>query len=106
MDHSISPLKNIKDNNVRFFIIQILAWMWCIAFSLWFGSLWVFGFTTVIHAIILTAIMITVLTFETAKRKSNFFLKTGYHTTSRSRAMYFNGKRIELDPGDKGGEHE
>ena len=44
------------------------------------------------------------LTFETANRKPRFF--GNYYTPSRSRAIYVGGKRIELDPNDKGGEHE
>ena len=30
----------------------------------------------------------------------------GYHTPSRSRYMYYNGKRFKYDPKDVGGEHE
>ena len=53
---------------------------------------------------LLGAIAFTVLTFETAKRKPKFF--GSYFTPSRSRAIYVDGKRIELDKHDKGGEHE
>ena len=48
----------------------------------------------------------------TAMNNSNAFKlrlehKTnGYHTPSRTRYMYYNGKRIELDKNDPGGEHE
>ena len=60
---------------------------------------------------IMAANMDTVGTFETAKRKPTFFLRlehgtNGYHTPSRTRHMYHNGKRIKLDPNDPGGEHE
>ena len=58
--------------------------------------------TAVAHVFILGAIVITVATFETAKRKPNFFIQKGYHTPSRSRAIYYNGKRFELDNNDKG----
>jgi hypothetical protein len=44
--------------------------------------------------------------YKSPKGKPNFFIKKGYHTPSRSRAIYINGKRVELDPNDKGGEHE
>ena len=60
--------------------------------------------TTIAHIFILGAIAITVATFETAKRKPRVL--GGYYTPSRSRAIYYQGKRIELDPNDKGGEHE
>jgi len=106
MNHNMNPLKNIKDTTIRHMIMQVLAWMWCILFSMWFGSMWIFGITAVAHLFILAGIAITVLTFETAKRKPSFFMKNGYHTPSRSRATYVDGKRFELDPKDKGGEHE
>jgi hypothetical protein len=59
----------------------------------------------------LAAIAVTVATFETAKKRPNFFLRleqrtNGYHTPSRTRYMYYNGKRIDLPKNDPGGEHE
>ena len=36
----------------------------------------------------------------------DFFEKFPTSTPSRSRNMFYNGKRIQLDPQDKGGEHE
>ena len=104
MNHNINPLKNIPHTHVRHLVMQLLALMWCVAFSMYFTSIWLFGITTVAHMILLGAIAFTVLTFETAKRKSRFF--GSYYTPSRSRAIYVSGKRIELDPDDKGGEHE
>ena len=101
-----NPLRHIPDLNTRHMIMQVLAWMWCIAFSMYFGSMWMFGITAIAHVFILAAIVLTVATFETAKRKPSFFLRDGYHTPSRSRAIYYNGKRFELDNNDKGGEHE
>ena len=107
MNHDRNPLKNIPDTNTRHMIMQVLAWMWCIVFSMYFGSMWVFGITAIAHIIILAAIAVTVATFETARRKPDFFLRNdGYHTTSRSRYIYYNGKRYERDPQDMGGEHE
>ena len=104
MNHNINPLKNIPNTHVRHIVMQILALMWCIAFSMCFTSIWLFGITTIAHMILLSAIAFTVLTFETAKRNPRFF--GNYYTPSRSRAIYVGGKRIELDPNDKGGEHE
>ena len=57
MDHNLNPLKNIKDINTRHMIMQVLSWMWCIIFSMWFGSMWVFGITAVVHIFILFAIL-------------------------------------------------
>tara|TARA_B100001057_G_C22097086_1_gene661761 strand:- start:97 stop:468 length:372 start_codon:yes stop_codon:yes gene_type:complete len=111
MDYDRNPLRHIPHTNTRHMVLQVLAWMWCIAFSMFFGSMWVFGITAIAHIFLLAAIVITVATFETAKRKPTFFLRmeqktNGYHTPSRSRFMWYNGKRIELDKNDVGGEHE
>ena len=112
MDADINPLKHIHDINTRHMVLQVLAWMWCIVFSMYIGSIFVMGVTMIAHVIFLAAIVITVATFETAKNNSNSFKvrlehKTnGYHTPSRTRYMYYDGKRIELDKNDPGGEHE
>ena len=112
MNADINPLKHIPDINTRHMVLQVLAWMWCIVFSMYVGSIFVMGVTMIAHVIFLAAIVITVATFETAKNNSSIFKlrlehKTnGYHTPSRTRYMYYNGKRIELDKNDPGGEHE
>ena len=112
MNANINPLKHIPDINTRHMVLQVLAWMWCIVFSMYVGSIFVMGVTMIAHVIFLAAIVITVATFEAAKKNSNIFKlrlehKTnGYHTPSRTRYMYYNGKRIELDKNDPGGEHE
>ena len=111
MDSERNPLRHIPDTNTRHMVLQVLAWMWCIAFSSYFSSMWIFGITAIAHVFILAAIVITVATFETAKGRPTFFLRmeqktNGYHTPSRSRYMWYNGKRIELDKNDVGGEHE
>ena len=112
MNAHVNPLKHIPDINTRHMVLQVLAWMWCIVFSMYVGSIFVMGVTMIAHVIFLAAIVITVATFETAKNNSNSFKlrlehKTnGYHTPSRTRYMYYDGKRIELDKNDPGGEHE
>ena len=112
MNADVNPLKHIPDINTRHMVLQVLAWMWCIVFSMYVGSIFVMGVTMIAHVIFLAAIVITVATFETAKNNSNSFKlrlehKTnGYHTPSRTRYMYYDGKRIELDKNDPGGEHE
>jgi len=106
MNYDRNPLKNIPDTNTRHMIMQVLAWMWCIAFSSYFSSMWIFGITAIAHIIILAAIAVTVATFEMAKSNPRFLMNKLYHTPSRARAIYFDGKRYELDPKDVGGEHE
>ena len=106
MNADKNPLKNIPDLNTRHMVLQVLAWMWCIMFSLYFGSMWVFGITAIAHVFILAAVVLTVATFETAKRRPTFFQDFPTSTPSRSRMyMWMNGQKIKLDPQDKGGEH-
>ena len=56
MNHNINPLKNIPDINVRHIVMQALAFMWCVAFSTYFTSIWLFGITTIAHIILLGAV--------------------------------------------------
>ena len=91
MEHDKNPLKNIPDLNVRHMVMQVLAWMWCVAFSMYFGSMWVFGLTAIAHVVLLAAIVVTVATFETAKKNPDFF------TSARDNII--NSRGI-------GGEHE
>ena len=107
MNMEKNPLRHIPDLNTRHMVLQVLAWMWCIMFSLYLGSMWVFGITAIAHVFILAAVVLTVATFETAKRRPTFFQDFPTSTPSRSRMyMWMNGQKIKLDPQDKGGEHE
>ena len=73
MDSRHNPLSHIPDTNTRHLVMQVLAWMWCIVFSMWMGSILVFGVSATIHAILLAGIFITVGVFETAKHKPVYF---------------------------------
>ncbi len=73
MDDKRNPLSNIQDLQTRHVIMQLLAWMWCIIFSMYLGSMWVFGITAVAHAIVVAGIILTVGAFETAKRAPQYF---------------------------------
>ena len=73
MDSRNNPLSNIPDTNTRHLVMQVLAWMWCIIFSMWMGSILVFGISAAIHAILLAGIFVTVGVFETAKSKPAYF---------------------------------
>ena len=73
MDSRHNPLSHIPDTNTRHLVMQVLAWMWCIIFSMWMGSILAFGISAAIHAILLAGIFVTVGVFETAKRKPVYF---------------------------------
>ena len=64
MNHKRNPLRHIPDQNVRHLVLQLLAWMWCIAFSLYFSSWYLFGITVISHFVFIIAIFITVMTFS------------------------------------------
>ena len=73
MDHNKNPLRHIPDPVSRLWIMTVLAWMWCIIFSMYLGSVLAFGISAIIHALLLAGIFITVGTFETAKRRPQYF---------------------------------
>ena len=73
MDSEKNPLHHIPDINTRHMVMQVLAWMWCIIFSMWMGSIVVFGISAVAHALLIAGVFITAGVFETAKRKPQYF---------------------------------
>ena len=77
MNAYVNPLKNIPSLQARHMILQILAWTWASSFALAYGSLWIWGFSMIAHLCIIAAIVVTVATFETAKRKPTVF--AGYN---------------------------
>jgi len=73
MNHEKNPLSAIPDFSTRHMIMQVLAWMWCIVFGIIVGSMYAGVFSMVLHTLLLGAVAITVATFETAKRKPEYF---------------------------------
>jgi len=110
MNQWYNPLKYIPDLQVRHMILQILAWLWCIAFSLYFTSWTVFGFTFIAHFILILAIVVTVATFKVSENVYRF--KDGYTSYGRSRDyVLYRDKhgmayKVQLPKNDPGGEHE
>ena len=73
MDWRYNPLSNIPDMNTRHMVMQVLAWMWCIIFSMSMGSIVVVGVSAIAHALLIAGVFITAGVFETAKRKPQYF---------------------------------
>ena len=73
MDGEINPLRHIPSLQARHLVLQCLAWTWATSFSFAYGSMWIWGFTMFMHCCIIAAVVITVATFETAKRRPQFF---------------------------------
>ena len=72
MDSEKNPLRHIPDINTRHMVMQVLAWMWCIIFSMYIGSIAAFGISASIHALLIAGVFITLGTFETAKRRPQY----------------------------------
>lgn len=73
MDSRHNPLSHIPDTNTRHMVMQVLAWMWCIIFSMYLGSIVAFGISATIHAVVIAGVFITVGVFETAKHRPQYF---------------------------------
>ena len=73
MDHEQNPLSDIKHLPTRHLVMQILSWMWCSIFAVSLGSMTVFGVTMIAHVLIVGGIAVTVGTFETARRRPQYF---------------------------------
>jgi len=75
MNYKHNPLRHIPDLNTRHMVMQVLAWMWCIIFSIYMGSFIVFGISAVAHVFLLLGLFVTAATFEVAKTNPSFFGK-------------------------------
>ncbi len=110
MSHDLNPLRHIPNLQVRHMILQILAWLWCIVFSLYVGSWFVLGLTFAAHFLLIFAIVTTVATFTFSEYSYRF--REGYHLANRSRISlifrdkYGNPYKVNLPKNDPGGEHD
>lgn len=73
-DHEVSPLRHIPDFTVRHMVLQLLGWMWAIAFSVAIGSYTFLAFSLIGHAFLLGAVAITVATYAAAATRPRAFL--------------------------------
>ena len=77
MRRKYNPLSNIPNVATGHLLMQVLAWMWCVIFSMWIGSVYIFGVTAIAHAIIIAGIFITATTFYTARVAPSSFNEIG-----------------------------
>ena len=73
MDSRFNPLTNVQYGTSLHLVMQMLARMWCIIFSMWMGSILVFGVSAASHAILIAGVFITAATFKTARTKPGYF---------------------------------
>jgi hypothetical protein len=84
-DSDVSPLRHIPDVGIRHMILQLLGWMWAIAFSLAIGSYTLLPASLLGHAFLIGALAITVATYTAAAKVPRAFVtglgraKSGEH---------------------------
>lgn len=80
-NHEVSPLRHIPDISTRHYVLQALAFMWAVAFSLAVGSYTFFAFNLLGHIVLIGAATITIATYGTAAiRPSTFTSGAGRRT--------------------------
>jgi hypothetical protein len=72
-NHEVSPLRHIPDVGTRHMILQILGWMWAVAFSVAIGSYALLPASLIGHAVLIAAAAITAATYTTASIKPDLF---------------------------------
>ena len=66
-DHEKSPLKNIPDITVRHMVLQMLGYMWVVAFAIFIGSLNSIVWSLLGHIALIAAVTVTVATYKVAE---------------------------------------
>lgn len=73
-NHEVNPLRHIPHHNTRHLVLQLLGWMWALAFSIAIGSYTVFAVSMIGHAVLIGAAAITVATYGAAAKRPRLFL--------------------------------
>ena len=72
-NHEVSPLRKIPDIATRHYILQVLAFMWAIAFSAALGSYTILATSIIGHVFLIGAAAVTVATYTTASIRPDVF---------------------------------
>ncbi len=72
-NHEASPLRHIPDVGTRHMILQILGWMWAVAFSVAIGSYAFLPASLIAHSVLIAAAAITAATYTAAAIKPSVF---------------------------------
>lgn len=73
-DHEISPLRHIPDVPTRHMILQVLGWMWAVAFAVAIGSYTLLPASILGHSVLIAAVAITTATYTTAANLPRIFV--------------------------------
>lgn len=69
MNSERNPLRHL-DIASQHIVMQALAWMWSMIFSLMFFSIYQFGITWVLHMLLIAGMALTVSVFKMAEKKA------------------------------------
>lgn len=72
-DHEVSPLRHIPDVGTRHLILQVLGWMWAVAFAVAIGSYALLPASLIGHAVLIAAAAITTATYTAAAKRPGLF---------------------------------
>ena len=69
MNAKYNPLRHISDPDTRNVIMLALMCMWCVIFAVWTGAMILLPASIFFHALLLFGLLVTVGTFELAKKQ-------------------------------------
>ena len=72
-DHEVSPLRHIPNIATRHMILQMLGWMWAVAFAVTLGSYAMLPASLIGHAVLIGAAAITTAIYTAAATKPELF---------------------------------
>ena len=73
-DHEVSPLRHIPDFTTRHMVLQMLGWMWAVAFGVAIGSYTILAMSLLGHAVLIGALAVTVATYAAAANRPEVFV--------------------------------
>ena len=74
MDNEHNPLRHIPDPTSRLVISMALAWLWCVTFGLYMGSIFVTGLSFIAHLALLFMVFLTAAIFYDAEKRHDVWL--------------------------------
>ncbi len=81
MDNRFNPLKYM-DLAAKHYLMQVLAWMWSMIFSLSFLSIYVFGYVWLAHLLVIAGVFITISIFKGSESRQRKMLPAPYLSTA------------------------
>ena len=74
MDANVNPLRHVPDPVSRFWIMTVMAWMWCTASGIYLGSVLFIGSSFIGHLALLIMVFFTAAVFYDAEQRQDSWL--------------------------------